>query len=160
VNPPVDVLDERVLVLAPTGKDAALAVELLRREGMCSLVCADLLDVADEIPRGAGALMLAEEALMPRELPILADALSRQPAWSDIPVLLLTRGRGAHEDLKLVQSFAPASNITLLERPFSLLALMTTLRCALRTRRRQYQVRDLLEEQREASDAISASRQE
>ena len=160
MNQPVDVLDERILVLAPTGKDAALAVDLLRREGMCSLVCADLLDVADEIPRGAGALILAEEALLPRELPILVDALSRQPAWSDIPVLLLTRGRGAQEDLKLVQSFAPASNLTLLERPFSMLALTTTLRCALRTRRRQYLVRDLFEEQKEAAEAIRASQQE
>jgi signal transduction histidine kinase len=160
VNSTVDVLDDRILILTPTGKDAALAVEMFRREGLCSSVCHDLVELGDELRRGAGALVLAEEALQPRELPVLVEALRWQPAWSDVPVLILTRGRNPQEDLRLVQSFAPAGNVTLLERPLSTAAFSTAVQAALRTRRRQYQVRGLLEEQKQSAEAIQASRQE
>src|SRR5687767_3187962 len=107
---------------------------------MCSKVCTDLIDLSEALQQGAGVLLLAEEALLPRELPVLLESLRRQPPWSDVPVVVLTRGRGSQEDLRLVQSFAPASSVTLLERPLSALGLTTTLKCALRTRWRQYQV--------------------
>jgi signal transduction histidine kinase len=160
VNSAVDVLDERILLLAPSGKDAALAAEVFRREGLCSRVCEELIELADELRRGAGVLLLAHEALLPRELPALVEALRRQPAWSDIPVLILTRGRNPQEDMRLVQSFAPAGNVTLMERPLSTLGLTTTVQSALRTRRRQYQVRDLLEEQKETAEVMRTSQQE
>ena len=160
MNSAVDVLDERILLLAPSGKDATLAAEVFRREGLCSRVCEDLIELADELRRGAGVLLLAHEALLPRELPPLVEALRRQPAWSDIPVLILTRGRNPQEDMRLVQSFAPAGNVTLMERPLSTLGLTTTVQSALRTRRRQYQVRDLLEEQKETAEVMRTSQQE
>ena len=156
----VDVLDDRILILAPTGKDAVLAADTFRRDGLCTKICEDLIELGNELPRGAGVLVLAEEALFARELPVLVEALHGQPAWSDVPTLVLTRGRDPREDLQLIQSFAPAGNVTLLERPLSALALTTAVQSALRTRRRQYQVRDLMEEQRRAAEAIQASRQE
>ena len=160
MKPAVDVLDERILILAPTGKDAVLAADVLRQAGLCSKACADVIELATEARRGAGALLLAEEGLLPREVPNLVETLQRQPAWSDVPILLLTRGGDAREDLRLIQSFAAAGNVTLLERPLSALALTTAVQAALRMRRRQYQVRDLLEEQMQAADAIQASQQE
>ena len=160
MNASVEVLDERVLILAPMGKDAVLAADVLRREGFCSKACHDLIDVADEVRQGAGLLLLAEEALVPREVSVFVDTLSRQPPWSDVPIMLLTRGREHQSNLRLIQAFAPAANVTLLERPLSALALVTAARTALRMRQRQYQVRDLIEEQRQAADALRASRQE
>ena len=160
MNSTVDVFDDRILILAPTGKDAALAAEIFRREGLCPRICDELIDLAKESLRGAGALVLAEEALFPSELPVLVEALRSQPAWSDVPVLVLTRGRDPREDLRVIQSFAPSANVTLLERPLSTLALTTAVHAALRTRRRQYLVRDLLEEQKQAAEAIQMSRQE
>jgi len=160
VSTVIEVLDERILILAPTGKDAVLAADLFRRDGLCSTVCEDLIELGQELRKGAGVLVLAEEALLPRELPMLVEALRQQPAWSDVPVLILTRGQGPANDLRLVQTFAPAGNVTLLERPLSTLALSTAVQTALRTRRRQYQVRDLLDEQKQAAEAVRASRQE
>jgi signal transduction histidine kinase len=160
VSPAIDVFDERILVVAPTGKDGALAAESLRREGLCSFVCKDLVQLCDEFRRGAGALLVAEEALFPRELPAFTDCLSMQPPWSDVPVLLLTRGRELQENSRLVQSLAPVGNITVLERPLSALTLSTSVQTALRTRRRQYEVRDLIEQQKEAAEALHASQRE
>ena len=160
MTPVIDVFDERILIVAPTGRDAALAAESLRREGLCSLICEDLVQLCDEIRRGAGALLVAEEALFPRELPAFTDCLSVQPPWSDVPVLLLTRGRELQENSRLVQSLASVGNITVLERPLSALTLFTSVQTALRTRRRQYQVRDLIDQQKEAAEALRASQRE
>jgi signal transduction histidine kinase len=160
VTPIIDVLDERVLILAPTGKDASLAADALRRDGLCTWACEDLIEVRTELARGAGALLLAEEALLPREVAVLVDSLGRQPPWSDVPVLVLTRGRDLQEGLQVIKAFSPLGNIILLERPLSAITLCTTVHAALRTRRRQYQVRDLIEEQKRAAEALRSSRQE
>ena len=160
MNPVIDVLDERVLILAPTGKDAALAADVLRRDGLCTWVCEDLIDVRSELARGAGVLLLAEESLLPREVAVLVDSLGRQAPWSDVPVLVLTRGRDLQEGMQVIKAFSPLGNVILLERPLSAITLCTTVQAALRTRRRQYQVRDLIEEQKRAAEALRSSRQE
>ena len=160
MTPVIDVLDERILILAPTGKDASLAADALRRDGLCTWICDDLIDVRTELGRGAGALLLAEEALLPREVAVLVDSLGRQPPWSDVPVLVLTRGRDLQEGMQVIKAFSPLGNVILLERPLSAIALCTTVQSALRTRRRQYQVRDLIEEQKRAAEALRSSRQE
>src|SRR4029078_3024426 len=59
-----------------------------------------------------------------------------------------------------LEIFGSSANVTLLERPFHATTLVSTIRVATRARRRQRQVRDLIE-QREAilsgiSDAFSA----
>src|SRR6185295_15814430 len=59
-----------------------------------------------------------------------------------------------------LEIFGSSANVTLLERPFHAMTLVSTIRVAARARRRQRQVRDLIE-QREAilsgiSDAFSA----
>jgi signal transduction histidine kinase len=156
----IDVIDERVLILAPTGKDAVLAADALRREGICPSICEDLDQLNYEVRRGAGALLLAEEALIARELPPLVETISRQPPWSDLPILIFTKSDNFQENRRLAHCFAPATNVSLLERPLSALTLTTALHAALATRRRQYQVRDLLEEQRRVADALRASQQE
>jgi signal transduction histidine kinase len=115
---------------------------------------------AEELRRGAGVLLLAEEALVPGELPALLDSLAQQPAWSDLPLLVIARGHEQQKNRRLVRSFAPVGNVLLLENPFSALTLITTVQAALRTRRRQYQVRDLIQEQRQASEALRATQQE
>jgi signal transduction histidine kinase len=156
----VDALQERILILAPIGKDAPLAAEALQRDGLHTCICKDLIQLGDELMRGAGALLLADEALLPHELPVLVDRLRRQPPWSDVPVMLLTHGRDLKEALRIIDAFAPIGNITLLERPLSVLTLSTTVQAALRTRRRQYEVRDLLEERRDGAEALKASQEQ
>ena len=78
-------------------------------------------------------------------MPILLDVLARQPAWSDIPVIVLTSGGGSDAvSLRALEIFGPSANVTLLERPFRVITLLSTVQVALRARRRQREVRDLL----------------
>src|SRR5258706_16155444 len=107
-------LERRLLILAPIGKDAALVASMLRRESIDCVACADFDSLSREFEHGAAALLIAEEALAKRDGQ-LADIMGRQPPWSDLPVLLLTR-QGANS-AAVVWAARTLGNVTLLERP-------------------------------------------
>jgi len=66
-------MDDRVLILAPRGRDAAIASELLGRNGVAAVVCRDQDELLVELGKGAGAVLLTEEALTTEEPSALAD---------------------------------------------------------------------------------------
>jgi signal transduction histidine kinase len=140
--------EERILVLAPTGRDATLTCQLLSQEGLCCLPCLDEGTLFQEIEQGAAVAILAEEALLPWTLHTLVEALGRQGPWSDLPLIVFTRGGGSSESI--LAALGPVSNATILERPVRVSTLLSAVKAALRARRRQYQVRDLLDRQAEA----------
>ena len=149
---------EPVLVLAPTGGDAALAVELMAEVGAHAVVCQSMADIVAGIERGAAALVLASEALEDGSADVLSQALARQPAWSDIPVILLTL-EGSEAPSLVEELMGHVGNISLLERPFRAATLLSVLKVVLRGRRRQFEVRRLLDSERKArARAASESR--
>lgn len=131
--------EERVLVVAPTARDARLSQELFARAGLPCGVCSNLGALAGELCRGAGVLVLTEEALAPERRQLVLAALAAQPTWSSLPVVLLA-GSGPRQLLSapLVQQLG---NVVVLDRPVSAQALLGVVRMALQTRRRQYQAR-------------------
>lgn len=136
--------EQRVLVLAPTGRDAALTQSLLRQVGIAAEVCPGMEQLCDELRRGAGAVVLAEEALDPSSARTLVRELDAQPPWSDPPLIVLT-GRGAVEATqRMATGLGAQTSVTLLERPVQSVTLISAVQSALRARRRQYEVRDLL----------------
>jgi signal transduction histidine kinase len=136
--------DERVLVLAPTGRDAELAEQMLGRVGVASQICDSVASLCREIDRGAGLALVAEEALASAS-PALAASLARQPAWSDFPLVILTaEGDSPDRALGTPQDLEQLGNITLLERPVRVMTLISAVASALRARRRQYEIRDQL----------------
>ena len=145
---------EEVLALAPVGRDAALACKVLAEAEIRCVACADVADVLGRLAGesggagGAGALLVTEEALTAEALAALRGRLEAQPSWSDLPVVLLV-SRGRHAD-EVPEALHRIGNVTVLERPVHPLTLTTALRAALRARRRQYEVRDLLARLREA----------
>ena len=139
-------LERRLLVLAPIGKDAALVESMLRKDAVTCLACHDLDCVGRELERGAAALLLAEEAL-PRD-GRLAELVQRQPPWSDLPVLVLTRP-GA-DSAEVARALRTLGNVTLLERPVRVTALASAVHSALRARERQYQTRAHPQEREQA----------
>ncbi|HEX9940495.1 MAG TPA: ATP-binding protein [Thermoanaerobaculia bacterium] len=141
-------LEERVLVMTPTGRDATLACQLLASMEVPSRACADSAELLREIEAGAGAVILADEALDPEVLAGLLEGLERQPPWSDLPLIVFTRGGETSE--RVLETVAPLGNATILERPVRLTTLLSAVKAALRARRRQYEVRDLLDRQAEA----------
>ncbi len=139
--------DELVLILAPTGRDAALTCTFLQQAEMNAHACRDMSDLVHKMDAGCGAIVLAEEVLGTTSVQALAGWLSKQPSWSEIPICIITGGGEAGGDtLRRLSLFNVVGNVTVLERPFRPATLVNTMQVALRSRRRQYQVRDLLNE--------------
>ncbi len=139
--------DSRILVLAPTGQDAALSVGFLQKAGLQAAACNGLSALVDSLREGCAALLVAEEALELNSIQVLNGVIEQQPSWSDLPITLITSYRIDLEKVPRYRKiFSPGANVTILERPFRPTTLVSTLEVALRARRRQYQIRDLLEE--------------
>jgi two-component system, sensor histidine kinase len=133
-------LEQRALVLAPTGKDAALIADALQRARIAAEVCASAGELVEEARRGVGAVLVAEEGLFkPAARKVMQELIEQQPSWSDLPVVLLAKvGPTTRLVLEATRSLG---NVTLLERPVPMATLVSAVRTALRTRDRQYLAR-------------------
>jgi signal transduction histidine kinase/ActR/RegA family two-component response regulator len=140
--------EQRVLVLAPTGRDGVLACQLLASLEVPALAASNAAELFQEIAAGAGAVILADEALFPETVDGLLATLREQPPWSDLPLIVFTRSGESSE--RVLEELIPLGNATILERPVRLSTLVSAVKAALRARRRQYEVRDLLGRQAEA----------
>jgi signal transduction histidine kinase/CheY-like chemotaxis protein len=145
-------LDDRVLLLAPTRKDATTTAALLGKANIAVHACASFDEAVDEIGRGAAVLVLPEEAITPERNDRLAAWLATQPPWSDLPVLVLTLA-GA-DSAASGEAVRTLGNVTLLERPVRLSTLLSAVRTALRARERQYQIRRDIDERGRIEEAL------
>ncbi len=138
-------LSERVLIFALFGGDGVLTERILGSNGIAAHVCPNLDALCEAIGRGAAAVILSEEALVPSATARLMEVFEMQPPWSDLPVLIsaverdpILEGRGAMGPL------GTRGNVTILDRPIHMRTLVSTVKSALRSRHRQYQARDVL----------------
>jgi two-component system CheB/CheR fusion protein len=160
VEPSGDDLAARVLILAPTAKDAAASESLLRGVGITCCTCRSVKHLCDEARRGAGAAILTEEAVLSDREGHIAALLRDQPRWSDLPTIVLT---AAHIDSsRNIAALQAIGHMTLIKRPLQRSTLVSTVTSALRDRRRQYQARDYHQERerqaellREAKDSLA-----
>jgi len=139
-----DVQDLRVLVFAPIGRDATLTCELLRHASIACHACRSVAEVCESIQAGAGAVLLTEEALADPQIDELAATLEAQPAWSDISLLLFAGDDRTPASMRTLRRLEVLRNVTLLDRPMRVAAVISTVQAALRGRRRQYELRDVL----------------
>src|SRR6266566_7293387 len=135
---------ERVIVIAPIGQDAAAMATLLDGQGFETQICHGLDGYSRQMIDSAGALLLTEEALESPQGSLLLDLLKGQSPWSELPLIILTSGGESRRAGLLNLAAAAAGSVTLLERPVRTLTLTRSVQVALRSRRRQYQVRDLV----------------
>jgi signal transduction histidine kinase len=138
---------EDILIVAPTGADARNIRSTLLRAGLQARICRSIEETAKPITEGAGALLLTEESLTGGRHVVLGVALERQPAWSDLPIIIVASGTSLHRwaaDAAVL--LGARGNVTLIERPLQAVTLVAAANAVLRARRRQYQVRDLLRE--------------
>jgi PAS domain S-box-containing protein len=143
-DPDHDSLEQRVFILAPTGKDAALTTSVLEKAGVPCVSCPTVEDVCEGLTQGGGAVLLAEESVSEDRIGCLKEWLTRQPPWADLPLLVLARP-GA-DSAAVSMAMETLGNVTVLERPMRVAALVSAVRSALRSRQRQYQTRDHLVE--------------
>ncbi|VWX47287.1 PAS domain S-box protein [Novosphingobium sp. 9U] len=135
-------MNDRVLILAPRGRDAATAAALLARNAIASRICSDQADLVDRMSEGAGAVLLTEEALAGSEPAAIAAWVAGQATWSDIPFVVLANGSRSPRTVAATQRLAELGNVVLLERPLHAEAMLGAVRSSLKARARQYQVRD------------------
>jgi PAS domain S-box-containing protein len=135
--------DVSVLVYLPNNPDIDSILRVLQGIGVAATTAKTQQELGAEFERGAGVLMIAEEALTPEVWSWLRDSLQAQPSWSELPIILLLRQgpetEGALDALQL------QGDVTVVERPVRVNTLVAVVRSAVRSRRRQFLLRDQLQ---------------
>lgn len=133
--------DERVLIVATAGRDGELLRDALGRVGIAALICSDVPHLVREMAVGVGAAVLTEEALDMRSIAALRQTTAAQPPWSDVPILILTSSRTPGEEKVALATAESLGNVMMVHRPASVATFLSSVRAALRMRRRQYEIR-------------------
>ena len=145
-----------VRVIAPTGRDAELITTVLQQNDVPARV-GSARTLFNDRQEPIGPLLIAEEALSSAFIQQLSAVLRRQPAWSDLPILILTgSGRESVQSHRLQQERLPLGSPVLLERPIRTATLVSSVKAALRARARQYEVRDAVAELRQQRETLEA----
>ena len=150
-----DAPHQRVLILAPTGRDAQAIADVLGRAHIQALVCQNTAALIEDLSDGAGAVMVAEEALAGAEMYALTEWSEAQPPWSDMPFIILTSRQARPELMRWRQDLlSRLRGASLLERPLDALTLSTAARSAIRGRARQYELRAYIAAQAAAAETL------
>ena len=130
-----------IWVLSAKPRDAQLTCQTLADVGLQASCTSSFEELVDTLDGPVGALMLTADAVPGSGWAELAKILARQPAWSDLPVIVFSRERqGGLEELLA----SGTSNITVIETPVRVSTVISAAKAAMRARRRQYEVRDLV----------------
>lgn len=158
VDAPNDGLD--VLILAPVGQDAEVAAHVLAQAGFRTTICRDPAYLPDHLHPDLGAVVAAEEAMSESFLATMEAYLGAQPSWSELPLIFVADSRSsASSFLARFYDRRVQSTVTLLERPLHPPTLTTAVDAALRSRQRQYEVRDLVATLEREQEALRTSEQ-
>jgi signal transduction histidine kinase len=137
----IEQLGQRVLVLAPIGRDGQAASQHLADSKLNSIVCDDIDDLLIKLREGAAIALVTEEAFLRGGTQALEKWVASQPPWSDFPFIVLTsRATSAAALAYRMRLLESLGNVSLLERPLNAVTLMSAIRFAMRARRRQYEV--------------------
>ena len=142
-----------ILLLAPTGRDAALICELLHETDHPCRAVDSMGALVSELRDGAepGVVVIAEEALDSEKTSALAEYLEGQANWSDLPVLVLGT---PHRLSRPAPSLTKYRGVDMLDRPVQPETLTAAIQSSLEIRRRQYEVRDLLVQAQDLSQRL------
>src|SRR5690349_19217048 len=103
----------RVLLLAPTTRDGEATRRILGSAGIDCTICPALEQVCAEMALGAAAVMLPEEVVLSDGADLLTEQLRKQPVWSDLPVVVLSRS--GVESPAVEKAMATLGNVSLIE---------------------------------------------
>jgi len=138
------------LILAPRGRDSTLARSLLAQADIPGNICLDLVELVAALNDAVAFVLLTEDAIRNADLKPLVAYIGRQPAWSDLPFVLITDHGGGPERNPIAMRWLEAlGNVSFIERPFHPTTLHSVARTAIKGRRRQFETRTLLENLRE-----------
>lgn len=137
--------DHRVLVLVGHDDEEVLVRSAADKASVELCFARDMPELARSIAAGAGAALLSDTALG-AGLAELRRVLDRQRKWSELPIIVLFTEEASPTTLDALEEFELHARVklALLHRPVPVVSLASALRSALKSRRRQYEVRDLL----------------
>ena len=133
---------ERVVVVAPTARDAAITRSILSQANLACCLCKNLDEATSAFLEAAGVLLLTDDVAESPGMNALLATLRAQPRWSDVPIVVLSAT--GPDSSAAAHAMDMLGNITVLEKPVRIATLVSSLRTAIRARRRQYQIRDQL----------------
>lgn len=136
--------ERRILMVAISERDRVHTARLCREDSLEVDFCETVEELVYAAEEGAAAILLNDLALRRDHILPLLDFLSEQPAWSDLPTILVTA-----EERPSWLSKHGLVNVAILRQPVHVDTLLSVLRSAIASRVKQYQVRDLLHEQAE-----------
>lgn len=148
-------MEDRILLLALRGRDAAVLEQLLERQGLAATACGSVAELAQEIDKGAATAIITEESLAGADTSALQAWLAHQEPWSDFPFVLLATRRAGKRPKSAMELLQGLGNVVVLERPIHSDTLASAVTSALRVRRRQYDARAQLHELRAAEDRLT-----
>jgi len=134
-----------VAILAPRGRDAEVARQLLDKENIASVMAPSLEILTSYVQSQIGAVLVAEEALIGTEIEALQRSLQVQPSWSDVPFIVLANGAASSRSAGAKKRMDALRNAVLLSRPLHAEELIRAIRSALTARARQYEARERME---------------
>lgn len=135
----------RVLINAPYGSDNLVLVELLVQEGYQAQACTSMTELASQIDTNTAVVILTDESLA-GDMSLFSSVLEQQPAWSDIPLILLASRHSHGNESQPTRLHLPisATNTVVLERPLGSASLISAVKSATRSRLKQFDMRDSL----------------
>lgn len=140
-----------VAILLPTGRDAPLVGDVLIQRGIEVAVCTTMQTMLNHIAHACGSFVIGEEALSGESLARLVRTLNRQPEWSDLPGIVLTSSIAGDAHIGDLAAFR---QVSLIRRPIRKVVLINLIQTAMESRRRQYQVRDMLADMAETNQKL------
>ena len=153
-------VEERILILSPRGRDAAVIEQVLARSGTITKACPDMAAFVEALREGAASAIVTEEALAEAGEAHLFAWLGAQPPWSDFPFVILATRQPGPRARNAAVTLGRLGNVVLLERPINAETLASAAASALRGRRRQYQAREHLLERERAQERLRQANEE
>ena len=145
-------------MFAPHGRDGLLAVALLKEVGIAAAACADLDTLTQALGQDTTLVVLSEEAVRLADMSALKAWIDNQPAWSDLPFIVLTqRGGGPESNPSAARLADTLGNLTFIERPFHPTTFASMTRTAHKARQRQYEARNRLDDLHESEEKLATA---
>nr|WP_285200898.1 ATP-binding protein [Rhizobium sp. CG4] len=151
------------MVYAPIGRDAEIAVSLLKEAGVAATAVSDIASFVAKLSDDIAFAVVTEEAFRSADLRGFSAWIEAQPSWSDLPFVILTnRGGGPERNPAAARLSEVLGNVSFIERPFHPTTFISVARSAMRGRRRQFDARARIEAldegERRLQTALSAGR--
>ena len=141
---------DHVLVLAPYRRDADYLGQLLSEHEIRVEACADPADIDTRLSGSPGVLVTTHEGLTLPILDAVARHLARQPAWSEMPIIVLLDRSSPNARIRAELAAAwPRARLLFYQRPMTPVELISGIQSALLARLRQRDVRDHIERETE-----------